>query len=54
MPRYWPDMPEVDGRAWERELVDGLLPLPIDQRYGQGEMDQVAEAILDLLQEGGS
>jgi len=35
-----------DGAGeWERRLQRDLVPLPIDQRYGEGEMGYISELI---------
>ncbi|WP_274973004.1 hypothetical protein [Bacteroides fluxus] len=43
---YWPNVLEwcIDN-AWERQLVECLVPIPIDQRYGKIEMDKIVEQI---------
>lgn len=43
-PRLWPDSGPADG--WEAELVQNLLPLPVDQRYGVGDMDRIVNVLL--------
>lgn len=47
-PTYWPridgDIPPVEG-AWELHLQGDLVPLPIDQRYGEEEMETIIERI---------
>lgn len=47
-PRLWADViPRASeaGRAWEVELAEHMLPLPIDQRYGREEMEYVLEML---------
>jgi hypothetical protein len=51
VPRFWPDMPAAGEDAWADELADGLLPLPVDQRYGADDMDGMASVILGLMRE---
>jgi hypothetical protein len=50
VPRLWPEVEsrDADGFVWERDLASRLLPLPVDQRYGPGEMDRVADAVLEV------
>jgi hypothetical protein len=50
VPRLWPELETRDaaGFGWERDLASRLLPLPVDQRYGPGDMDRVAEAVLEV------
>ncbi len=47
-PTYWPEIdhfiPEGSGE-WERRLQRDLIPLPIDQRYGEAEMGYISELI---------
>jgi hypothetical protein len=44
---YWPNVLEwCAPDEWEHQLTMRLLPLPIDQRYGPAEMDQVAKLVL--------
>lgn len=49
IPRYWHDAitrlsPEISER-----MVECLLPLPIDQRYGQVDMERMVALILDSI-----
>ena len=50
VPRLWPEVAsrDVEGFAWERDLASRLLPLPVDQRYGPGDMERVADAVLEV------
>lgn len=43
--RYWNGLPATDGylNKFEKNLVDFLLPLPIDGRYGEIEMNYIAD-----------
>lgn len=47
IPTFWPDIParQERGFAFERHLVECLLPLPVDQRYTPSHM---AEAVRRL------
>jgi len=50
IPTYWPNSKiRVKKGSYEEYLIDNLLPLPIDQRYGAKEMSR----ILILIQEFG-
>ncbi len=53
VPQFWADCIERrdDAFAWEILLSERLLPLPIDHRYGEQEMNRVAELILRYLHE---
>lgn len=44
--KYWPNVTEWAGRdSLEADLTEFLLPLPIDQRYGEEEMEYIIDAI---------
>lgn len=44
---YWPNVLKwCDSDAIEYKLAKYLLPLPIDQRYGEQEMQRIADVIL--------
>ncbi len=46
--RYWPDIDiKCPPSSYELELQQNLLPLPIDQRYGEEDMQRILE-ILDV------
>ena len=51
VPQLWPEVIErgVDGFEWERDLARRLLPLPIDQRYGAGDMEHVCHEVAGIL-----
>lgn len=41
---YWPNVLEWSAPGeWEHELAARLLPLPIDQRYGESEMQRIVD-----------
>lgn len=51
VPTFWKSCaarPEP-GFAWERQLCERLLALPVDHRYDERDMDRVARAVLALL-----
>lgn len=51
---YWLDVLKlVDDKAVEKRLVQGIIPLPCDQRYGATEMARIAEICLSLLSNPG-
>ena len=52
VPRYWPGMPNTNDFAWEQKLVDRLLPLPLDQRYDENDMNKLSELIVNLIGDG--
>ncbi len=51
VPRYWPDVLERCNHEelWERTLTEHLLPLPIDQRYGDEDMHRIIENVTELI-----
>ncbi len=47
IPKLWPDcIDRLDGFEWEKKLSGNLLPLPIDHRYGMGELKNILKLIL--------
>lgn len=47
---YWKDvLKRVDKNSFEAHLTEYLLPLPIDQRYGEKEMEYIIEIIKSQL-----
>jgi len=51
-PRLWADVEaRLNGSAfaWERQLASRLVQLPIDQRYNDADMDQVADAVAEVM-----
>lgn len=51
VPTFWPELATRvgDGFEWERMAARRLLPLPIDHRYGEEEMDTLARTLLQVL-----
>jgi hypothetical protein len=43
---YWPETISRVSDEWADRMVRKLLPLPIDQRYGQKEMQRIVSVIL--------
>lgn len=52
--RYWAECETRAGAGfgWERSLARGLLPLPIDHRYGDVEMDRVIDVVQSAVAQG--
>ncbi len=50
VPRLWPEVVTrpVPGFAWERDLASRLLPLPIDHRYDERDMDRLCDDVLEV------
>lgn len=46
VPTYWSDALARVGDQWGNKMINGLLPLPIDQRYGFGDMSQIVSIAL--------
>lgn len=45
---YWPGICErFDTPELEKELVNGVLPLPIDQRYGHNDIKKIFQTIIN-------
>jgi len=51
VPTLWKDclQREQAGFEWERELASNLLPLPLDHRLGEDDIEYVLGAVLQLL-----
>ena len=48
MPTLWPDVLDRDNKnkfSFEEGLVNNLIPLPIDHRYGEEDMMIIVDAI---------
>lgn len=49
VPTYWPDISHLVSKdSFESALIDLLLPLPCDQRYGPAEMERLVELIGEM------
>ncbi len=45
--RYWPNVLEwCKPEDWEYQLAKKLVCIPIDQRYGDEEMDYIIDTVL--------
>lgn len=42
---YWPNLAEMNHGTFEEHLAKTLIPLPIDQRYGENEMQKIIKMI---------
>ena len=45
---YWPNLAEMNHGTLEEHLAQTLIPLPIDQRYGETEMQEMINAVCEL------
>jgi hypothetical protein len=43
---YWPNLAKLNNDRFEDCLAKNLIPLPIDQRYGEEDMKRIIEACL--------
>lgn len=48
-PRHWEVLPKSKYSASLEELASGLLTLPCDQRYDEGDMEEIARAVLTAI-----
>lgn len=44
-PKLWADVLNRYAPAWEQELVETLLPLPVDHRYGDDTMQTILKGL---------
>lgn len=51
IPGFWPDVLEREpgNFAWEKQITRLLLPLPIDHRCNEGDLERMAAAILKIF-----
>lgn len=50
VPQYWPNVLNYSTSSFiETELVNNLLPLPIDQRYDKSDIDNVKEILFGFV-----
>ena len=52
IPTLWKDTLERNGSenySFEKELTENVLPLPVDQRYGEAEIQKVINAVSELI-----
>ena len=46
VPIFWKEcLDRADGFDWEKKLTSELLPLPIDHRYHEEDMDRIVSVI---------
>lgn len=48
VPVLWPDVKDVP-EGFAKELAEGIVPLPVDQRYGANEMETILEVLSSCL-----
>lgn len=50
IPVLWPDMPgSPEAVGVEQAMAENILPLPVDQRYGEEEMGFMVHQIKNIL-----
>lgn len=50
IPTLWPEVRELEAASpLEQEMAESILPIPVDQRYGTGEMAEILEILLPML-----
>lgn len=49
VPQWWKWILQHSPNAWERYLAEHLLPLPVDQRYGGEDMQQIVDIIMKVM-----
>lgn len=47
VPQFWRNLLEIEDGSWRYYLSKYLLPLPIDQRFGEEEMLRITEVVLN-------
>lgn len=45
VPTYWQDASERVSRSWNEKMIEGLLPIPLDQRYGKQDLKRIVTLI---------
>lgn len=50
IPMLWPEVGEQEAASpLERKMAESILPIPVDQRYGEEEMEEILEILLPML-----
>jgi hypothetical protein len=49
VPTYWPEALARVSEVFGARMITGLLPLPVDQRYGPAEMEHLAQVVRETL-----
>lgn len=53
IPVLWPEVLSICGEgSAEHEMASNILPLPVDQRYGEKEMREILEILYSVIQTG--
>ena len=48
VPTLWPGVLKCSATL-ARDYAENILPLPVDQRYGAAEMENLADAVLEMI-----
>lgn len=52
IPVLWPNVVQTEDRqTWAYKYAQGIIPLPIDQRYDKDDMDYIAHEVLNIIEE---
>jgi hypothetical protein len=43
IPHFWPERQAEQARGFDAQVLKALLPLPVDQRYGREEMNEIVK-----------
>lgn len=46
--KYWPNVHQLNGYETEYDLATRIVPIPIDQRYGKEEMNNIIDIIFSI------
>ncbi len=53
IPVLWPEVLTLCGEeSLEHRMAENILPLPVDQRYGEKEMGEILEILFSVMRTG--
>lgn len=51
IPMLWPEVCSLEEASpLERQMTENILPLPVDQRYNRGDMEEILRCLLRILE----
>ena len=51
IPMLWPEVCSLEEASpLERQMTENILPLPVDQRYNRGDMEEILGCLLRILE----
>lgn len=51
IPMLWPEVCSLEKASpLERQMTENILPLPVDQRYSRGDMEEILGCLLRILE----